>query len=167
MLVCGKTMRCIKPPMNGFVLAPTLMVTCKIISGWVPRLVTVCTHGDLYRAAPLGAQVNRTMNHSVTLSCHWADQSLPYPNNVKCLARKWQVSIILKSLFWFNQGSKPWSSQSPISHNGRRRVLNNSYFQNHSFSQFPVWWIISGKSERSKTQQFGLWVFSKRGCASA
>ena len=33
---------------------------------------------------------------------HWASQSLPYPNNGKCLARKSQVSI-LESLIWLNQ----------------------------------------------------------------
>ena len=32
--------------------------------------------------------------NSVTLSWHWANQSLPYTNNAEGLTRKWQVSII-------------------------------------------------------------------------
>ena len=44
--------------------------------------------------------------HSVILYWHWANQSLPYPNNAESQATKWQVSI-LKSLVWLNQGSNP------------------------------------------------------------
>ena len=55
--------------------------------------------------------------------------SLPYPSNVECQARKWQVSTF-KSLVWLNQGLNAQGSDSPISQN-RRRAL-------YSFSH-PIW----------------------------
>ena len=54
-----------------------------------------------------------------SLSRHWANQSLPYPNN----ARKRQVSI-LKSLAWFDGVSNPRCSDSLISQNGRRKLYS-------------------------------------------
>ena len=38
-----------------------------------------------------GCQHHALISHSPTLSCHWANQSLPYPNNAGSLARKRQV----------------------------------------------------------------------------
>ena len=40
-----------------------------------------------------GHQHPDLISNSVTLSSHWANQSLPYPNNAECLTRKRQVSI--------------------------------------------------------------------------
>ena len=50
-----------------------------------------------YSAAPTGKpghQHHDPIPHSVTLSWHWANQSLSYPNNAEHLARKRQVSIL-------------------------------------------------------------------------
>ena len=65
----------------------------------------------------------------VTLSWHWANQFLPYPNNAEHQAREWQVSI-LKSLVWFDQDlktwrpdSKSWPSDSLISQNRKWALL--------------------------------------------
>ena len=41
-----------------------------------------------------GHQHHDLISHSVTLSWHWSNQSIPYPNNAEHLARKWQVSIL-------------------------------------------------------------------------
>ena len=65
----------------------------------------------------------------VTLSWCWPNQPLLYPNNAECLTGKQQVSII-KSLVWFDQGSNPWGSDSPISQSGRWML--------YSFGQ-PIW----------------------------
>ena len=47
-----------------------------------------------------GWQPHDLTSHSVTLSQHWANQSLPYPNNDKHLARKQQVYIFISH--WFD-----------------------------------------------------------------
>ena len=67
------------------------------------------------------------LSHSDSLSWHWANQPLPYPNNDECQARKWQVSI-LKSLVWLDSKMRGpdlnlRSSDSPISQAGRRALL--------------------------------------------
>ena len=73
-------------------------------------LVTVCTHGD-FIVLP---HWHTSCHHHDLISWHWANQSLPFPNNDQHLARKQQV-FILKS---FDQGSNLWGSDSPISHIG-------------------------------------------------
>ena len=50
------------------------------------------------------------ISHSVTLSCHWANQSLPYPNNVDHLARKQQASIFIGHWFDSTMGLNSRSS---------------------------------------------------------
>ena len=73
------------------------------------RLVTVGTRGDfivLPNGKP-GHQHHDLISHSVTVSWHRTNKSLPYPNNAKCQARKWQVSIF-KSLIWLDQGLNIW-----------------------------------------------------------
>ena len=70
------------------------------------------------QSQPLRNQAASTMTHSVTLSWHWANESLPYPNNAECLARKWQVSI-LKSLVSLTSGWNPEGSDSLVSQNGK------------------------------------------------
>ena len=63
---------------------------------------------QLNSAASLGHQAAGTMtcySLSVSLSWHWANQSLPYLNNAEHWARKQQVSI-LKSLVRFDQCQK-------------------------------------------------------------
>ena len=62
------------------------------------------------------------ISHSVTLSWHWASQSLFFLNNAEHLARKWQVSI-LKLLVWLNQSLNPQGLDSLISPNRKRNVL--------------------------------------------
>ena len=72
------------------------------------QLVTVCTHGKYGQCCLTGTpgrQHHDLLSYSVALSWHWANQSFPYPNNAKHQAREQQVSI-LKSLVWFDQGSK-------------------------------------------------------------
>ena len=65
------------------------------------------------------------LSHSISLSWHWTNQSLPYHNNAKHQAREWQVSV-LKTSAWLDQGSKLQGhnsnlqpSDSLISQNGR------------------------------------------------
>ena len=55
-----------------------------------------CDSWQLYSAAPLWyqpAQHHDLISHSVTLSWHWANQYLPYPNNAENLAKKRQVGV--------------------------------------------------------------------------
>ena len=74
------------------------------------RLMTVYTHGDFIvlphwntrLPAPWPANV---LSHSVALSWHGTNQSLPYPNKAKHQVRKRQVSI-LTLLVWLNLGLK-------------------------------------------------------------
>ena len=74
-----------------------ILATYKAISG---RFTTCdCVHSwRLYSAVLMGDQTAITdiisIPVTVTLPWHWANQSLPYPNNGKCLDRKQQVSII-------------------------------------------------------------------------
>ena len=77
-----------------------------------------------------GHQQKDLLSHSVTLSWHWVNQFLHYPNNVEHQARKQKVSIV-KSLFWNRPGfekkkdpdSNPWPLDSPTSQNGKRALL--------------------------------------------
>ena len=95
----------------------------------VAVLAPLCTHSNQGECRHTDVSPQPVPpHHSVILSWHWTNQSLPYPNNAVCQARKWQVSI-LKSLVWFNQGSNQqgWDSNtqgsdSPISQH-RRRML--------------------------------------------
>ena len=73
-----------------YVLAAT-----KVISRWVPTCDSAHSLW-LYSGRP------GFSHHPDALSWHWANQSLPYPNNAKRLARKWQESI-WKSLVWLDQ----------------------------------------------------------------
>ena len=50
--------------------------------------------------------------HTVTVSWYWANQSLPYPNNAECLARKRQVSIE-KAIQTFCKGSLCSTDSNP------------------------------------------------------
>ena len=61
-------------------------------------------HADLWQCALMvtlsfcptgkpGHQHHHLISHSAILSCHWANQPLPYSNNAECLARKRQESI--------------------------------------------------------------------------
>ena len=63
------------------------------------------------------------ISHSVTLSWHEANQSLPYPNIAGHRARKWQVSI-LNSSVWLDPGSNPRSLDFPIPQNGRQTLYS-------------------------------------------
>ena len=80
------------------------------------------------------------LSHSVTLSWHRANQSLPYPNNAKCRLR--QLVSILKSLVWLDQvsnlrarDSNPGPSDSPISQNEKRALCS---FGHPDWSQTAV-----------------------------
>ena len=68
-----------------------ILATSKVISGQV----LTCDSARawwLYSASPLGN--HNLIFHSVTLSWHWDNQSLPYPNNAERMAKKWQLSIL-------------------------------------------------------------------------
>ena len=103
-----------------------VLATSKVISGPVPACDSAHSWW-LYSAARLGNQVTSTMTWYPPQS-HYPDtvwhQSMPYPNNSECLARKRQVSIV-KSLVWFNQSSNPRGSDSMISQS-RRWMLYSS-----------------------------------------
>ena len=82
-----------------------MLATCQ--DGY--RILTVHTYGECivlphWETRP-PAPWHDMISHSVTSSCHWANQSLPYPNNAEHQFRKRQVSIF-KSLVWLDQGSK-------------------------------------------------------------
>ena len=98
-----------------------ILATSKIISGRILTWDSVHSWW-LYSGPSLGNQTASTMTHSVTLSWHWANQFLLYPDNGKCLARKQQVSI-LKSLVWLHPDSNPRGSNSPISQDWRWTVI--------------------------------------------
>ena len=78
-------------------------------------------------------------SHSVTLSWHWANQSLPYPNNAKHLARKWQV-YIFKSSVWLDQCSNMWvwmlrsskTGDGPSSHSTFLSGRRERYWQGYA-----------------------------------
>ena len=86
-------------PKVVYLLLFYVLATSEVISGQV--LTCDSAHlWRLYSTAPLGNQATSTMSqfpHSVTLSWHWANQSLPHPNNAEHLARKRQVSILFDS----------------------------------------------------------------------
>ena len=86
-----------------------------------------CTLVVLYSAASSGHWHYDLLSHSVTLSWHWAIQSLLYPNNAERQVRKRQVSV-LKSLVWLDQAmdSNSWSPDSLISQVLRCRLLPRS-----------------------------------------
>ena len=112
-----------------------ILATSKAIAGRVPTCDSAYSRW-LYSAAPLKNQsisIHDLISHSVTLFSHWANQSLPFPDNYGCLARKWQVSI-LKSLLWLDKVSKaqapdlnPWSSYSPMPQKGSRALYSFSH----------------------------------------
>ena len=66
----------------------------------------------LYSGKP-GRQHHDLISYSVTLSWHWANQPLPYPNNESAWLRKQQMSIF-KSLVWLNKGSNLWHSTHSV-----------------------------------------------------
>ena len=65
--------------------------TCDSVHSWQLHSAASLEHHDL-------------LSHSITLSWHWTDQTLSYPNNSELQARKQQVSI-LKPLVWLDQVS--------------------------------------------------------------
>ena len=79
------------------------------------RFVTVHTHGDFIVLPHLNTRPPAPWpaSHSVTLSWHWANQSLPNPNNAKHQARKRQV-LILKSLVWLDKVLNLWAPDSNL-----------------------------------------------------
>ena len=83
---------------------------------------------------------------------HWANQSLPYPNNPKRLARK-QQAYILKSLVWFNLDWNHWV-RIPWSPKSGRRTLNSLVLRaGNMVSQWGntilLSWIHAGKPSPS------------------
>ena len=105
-------------PRNAKILFVCCYLTSKVISGWVPicEIVHLCR---LYSAAPLWTRLpapspDNPLSHiTLTLS-----QSLPYPNNVKRLARNRQVSIG----HWF-EPHEVWIPQSLKMRDGRSTHL--------------------------------------------
>ena len=81
-----------------YVLAPA-----KVISGRLPAFDSAHSRWT-YSPTPLGNQAVRHRTLSVTLSWHWTNPSLPFPNHAERLARKRRESIV-KSLVWLNWGS--------------------------------------------------------------
>ena len=65
-----------------------------------------------------GHQHDDLISHSLTVSSHWATQTLPCPNNAVCLAKKRQGSV-LKSLVWLDQDFNLWIPWSPKTGDGR------------------------------------------------
>ena len=76
------------------------------------RLVTVCTNYDFI---VLPHWEMNLISHWFTLSWHWANQSLSYPNIAKHLPRKRQVSIF-KSLVWLDGGFESHYLSSSFGH---------------------------------------------------
>ena len=111
-----------------------ILATCASVNSW-----------QLYSATPLGNQHYDLISHSVTLSWHWANDSLPDLNNVECLARKWQVSIF-KSLVCLDHGLNLRCSDSPISQIGRWRSTH---------SAIPSW-----REEDKKKTSVGIVLFT-------
>ena len=75
----------------------------------VERLVPTCDSAHslwLYSPATLGHQAAGTMTCYPTQSHYPDTETLSYPNNAKCQARKQQLSI-LKLLVWLDQDSNP------------------------------------------------------------
>ena len=73
-----------------------ILVTSKVISSQAPTCDSAQSWW-LHSAAPLGKSGHRhhdLISHTVTLSWHWAKQSLPYRNKAQHLTRKQQVSIL-------------------------------------------------------------------------
>ena len=90
-----------------------VLATSKVISGRVPTCGSMCSW-HLYSAAPLGDQASSKMAWyptPVTLSLGWANQSLPYPNNAECLARKICIDLKVIGLTW--PGFELARSESP------------------------------------------------------
>ena len=123
-----------------------VLATSKVISEWA----STCDSAHswwLNSASPLGDQAASTMTQYPTLS-HYPDtesQSLPYPNNAKRQANKWQVSISLVLLNW---GSNPWNPHPLISQNGSGRST-------HSAIRLIQW------QELGRTAELIHWILSK------
>ena len=105
-----------------------ILATFNVISGFVPTIETA-HWWKLHSAAPMGKDANRTIAWYPTqshLSRHWANQSLPYPNNAEWLAKKRHVSI-LKSLLWVDQGLYAQGSDSLFSQNKEWTLYSFDY----------------------------------------
>ena len=108
-----------------------------------------------------GCEHHYLIFHSVTLSWHWANQSLPCHNNLKHLARKRQVSI-LKSFVLHDKGSNPPTKSeypnllkrligsTPTSYLNGRQTLN-------SFGH-PIWSAFRASKKEYRS------AYLKSGC---
>ena len=91
--------------------------------GWY-LVVTVRIHRNFTGTS--GRRHYDLLIHSVTLSWHWANQSLAYLNNIERLTRKRQVSILM-SLVWLDQGSKPRGLDSVLIHHSPLYAMTCHY----------------------------------------
>ena len=92
------------------------------ISGWIATWNNAQSW-RIYSADPMANQAAGTMTHqsqAVPLSGHWANQSIPYPNNVERQARKrkvssliWQGSKLLTSCTWCTR-STDWATMPDV-----------------------------------------------------
>ena len=108
--------------------------------------MTVCTHGDFIVPPNWETRPPASMTwyfHPVTLSYQWANQSLPYRNYAKRLARTWQVSSF-KSFISLDQ--EPWEMDGWSTHSANPSGLirlcrfNRSVFGCGSVSEWlPSW----------------------------
>ena len=94
-----------------------VLATSKVISGWI--LTFHSNHSLHWETSPPGPCPDIPLNPIIC-----ANQSLPYPNSIVHLARKWQV-YIFKSLIWFDQGTNLWG-QNPTFSQNQRRTLSTS-----------------------------------------
>ena len=80
------------------------------------QIISSCGRLPYHTGRP-GHQHPDLISYPITLSWHWACQSLPYPNNTKRLTKKQQV-YIFKSLVWFVPGVNPWGVNPMVSQTG-------------------------------------------------
>ena len=118
-----------------------ILATSKILSGHIWSCASVNSWW-LYSAARLRDQATSTMTwypHSVTLSWHWANWSLPYPNIMPSTWLGSDKYQFYKSLVWLNQslnlrGPSPKKGDGCSTHSSIRLEQHSTSF--HSFWGF-------------------------------
>ena len=80
------------------------------------------------------------ISHSVTLSWHWPNQSLPYVTNVERQARKQQVSILYVIGLTQPENKPPISGmRDPVLHNEGLRIVGGGALKNDSGVCIEAW----------------------------
>ena len=109
-------------------------------------LMTVCSHGDFIVLTYWDTSHQQALwpDIPVTLFWHWANQSLPYPNNAEHLARKRQVPI------WYIIGlTRPWVWTHDLLH---ARSIQPTCLVESSYKllRYVVYWKVTRQTSLNR-----------------